>query len=151
VALGLARVWRSRSSPAAASGGRARFQALTGAVLLVFLVYHLCHVWPAASGAAHATLADGYERLWQLLGRPLSLLLYVLGSGALAFHLAHGWTRSLEDHVSAARVRMALRYVAGAAGLVLFVLYMQLVGRFALGEAAVPLEKAEQTDVPVQD
>jgi succinate dehydrogenase / fumarate reductase cytochrome b subunit len=147
--LGLARVRRRRSSPAATSGGRSRFAALTGVVLSVFLVYHVVHVWPAASGAAHATLADGYGRLWQLLGRPLPLVLYVLGSGALAFHLAHGWARSLEEHVSAAALRVAVRYVAGAAGLALFVLYMQLVGRFALGEAAVPLERAEQTAAPV--
>ena len=141
VVLGLAR--RHQAALVGVRGGRGRFQALTGALLLIFVTYHLRHVWPAASDAAHASPSDGYQQLWLLLGRPLPLTLYVLGCGALAFHLAHGWASSIEAAASAAAFRVAARYLAGAAGLVLFVLYIQLVGRFALGEAVVPIEKAE--------
>jgi hypothetical protein len=148
VALGLARAWRRQSAAVGASHGRARFQGLTGALLLVFVGYHLCHVWPAASAAAYASPGDGYQQLWLMLGRPLPLALYVLGSSALAFHLAHGWASSIEAEASSAAFRVAARYLAGATGLVLFVLYIQLVGRFALGEAVLPVEKLA-THAPV--
>jgi succinate dehydrogenase / fumarate reductase cytochrome b subunit len=143
VVLGALRAWRRQASNSVVTLGRPRFQALSGALLLVFLIYHLSHVWPAASSAAHATLTDSYQQLWQLLGRPVPLTLYVLGCAALAFHLAHGWSSSIEAEVSAVALRGAARYLTGAVGLVLFVLYMQLVGRFALGEAVVPMERAE--------
>ena len=149
-AVGVVRWARQRgTAPSQAPGqdaahgaGRARFQVVTGALLLVFVVYHVLQVWPAGASAAHAAAYDGYELMWQRMGRPLHLLCYVLGTAALAFHLGHGWARSFEAKPGHG-VRMSVRYVAGIAGLLLFVLYIQLVGRFALGEAVVPLEKAE--------
>jgi succinate dehydrogenase / fumarate reductase cytochrome b subunit len=143
VVLGFVRAWRRRASSVGPSLGRARFQALSGTLLLAFLLYHLSHVWPVASSAAYAAVTDSYQQLWQLLGRPLPLTLYVFGCGALAFHLAHGWASAIEVEASSVALRGTVRYVAGALGLVLFVLYMQLVGRFALGEAVVPMERAE--------
>jgi succinate dehydrogenase/fumarate reductase cytochrome b subunit len=116
-----------------------RFQALTGALLLGFVIYHLAQVWPPSVGA-HATPANGYERLWHALGMPLALGGYVLGCAALAFHLAHGWVCALERMLPSA-LRLATRLAAGAAGFALFFLYLQLVGWFALGEAVVPLSQ----------
>ena len=149
VILGVLRLLRARANGASPQDqGRSRFQAVTGSVLLVFVVYHVVQVWPAAGTAAHAAAVDGYQRLWQLAGRPIPLVFYVLGIGALAFHLAHGWARWLEEH-AAASVRVSMRYAAGLAGVLLFVLYLQLVGRFALGEPVVPVGRAEaQEAVP---
>jgi hypothetical protein len=131
--LGLGRVLRSRRLP---KDGRARFQAWMGGVLLFFLIYHLTHVW-SLDGGAHAALSDSYQRLWQLLGRPLPLIVYVSGCAALAFHLAHGWLRALEGFLPAAS-RAVLQYGAGLAGLAVFILYLQLLGWFALGQALFP-------------
>ncbi|HEX4353148.1 MAG TPA: hypothetical protein VHZ95_09545 [Polyangiales bacterium] len=131
--LGLVRVLRRQRGP---RDGRAGFQAFTGGALAFFLAYHLTHVWPK-SGAAHSVYFDSYERLWQLLGRPIPLTVYMLGCAALAFHLAHGWNRVIEAYLPR-MMRTLLQYAAGLAGLALFFFYLQLVGWFALGEAVIP-------------
>jgi succinate dehydrogenase/fumarate reductase cytochrome b subunit len=133
--LGIARGFMASDE---ASRKRSRFQALTGALLAIFLVYHLTQVWPPPSGSLADAVAS-YDRLWRLLGAPWALGLYVLGSAALAFHLAHGWAGALEQRLSGALGALG-RYGAGAAGFALFFLFLQLVGWFALGEAIVPLQ-----------
>jgi succinate dehydrogenase hydrophobic anchor subunit len=138
--LGLGRVLRRQRLP---KDGRASFQAVMGGVLLFFLVYHVTHVWSPNAGA-HASLTDSYQRLWQLLGRPIPLIVYVSGCAALAFHLAHGWVRALESYVPTA-LRAALQYGAGFVGLAVFILYLQLVGWFALGQALFPFVAPEHT------
>jgi len=127
-ALGVARARRDHHE---AAGSTRRFQAGTGLMIAAFTIYHLTHVWPAAE------LDRSYERLWQWLGQPLTLGVYVLGCAALAGHLAHGLYLRLAPRVPGA-VQPPLRYVAGLAGFVLFVLYLQLVGRFAAGEPMLP-------------
>jgi succinate dehydrogenase/fumarate reductase cytochrome b subunit len=142
--LGLARALRGQRLP---KDGRASFQGFTGGVLLFFLAYHLTHVWPQRG--AHVALSDSYERLWQLLGRPIPLVVYVLGSAALSFHLAHGWSRLLEASLPRA-LRSLSQYTAGLAGLGVFVLYLQLLGWFALGEAVFPFAAPSQKPEVVQ-
>ena len=88
-----------------------------------------------------------YERLWELLGQPLWLVVYVVGCAALACHAAHGLFGVLELRASQPW-RVALRYGAGVAAFVLFVVYLQLVGRFAVGEPMLPMAAA-QRDVAV--
>jgi succinate dehydrogenase/fumarate reductase cytochrome b subunit len=144
--LGLARALRGQRMP---KDARASFQGFTGGLLLFFLAYHLTHVWTPSAGA-HAALSDSYERLWQLLGRPIPLVVYVLGSAALSFHLAHGWSRMLEASLPRA-LRSVSQYTAGIAGLAMFVLYLQLLGWFALGEAVFPFAApAHQPEVVQQ-
>ncbi|HEY2734435.1 MAG TPA: hypothetical protein VGI70_10650 [Polyangiales bacterium] len=144
--LGLVRVLRRQRAP---RDGRAGFQAFTGGALAFFLAYHLTHVWPRA-GVAHSAFTDSYERLWQLLGRPIPLTVYMLGSAALAFHLAHGWTRVIEAYLPR-MLRSLAQYAAGVAGLALFFFYLQLVGWFALGEAVIPsLAPTHGLDTPSQ-
>ena len=134
---------------ARARGGRlrdphARFQAVTGVVLLAFLIVHVLQIWPRADGRT-ANLLRSYERLWELLGQPAWLVAYVVGCAALACHAAHGFFGVFELRASE-RLRAALRYAAGAAAFVMFVVYLQLVGQFAVGEPMLPMA-AQSHDV----
>jgi succinate dehydrogenase hydrophobic anchor subunit len=131
--LGMARARGGRLS----HEPRARFQAVTGVLLLAFLIVHVAQVWPRADGAT-AGLLRSYERLWALLGQPSWLVVYVVGCAALACHAAHGLLGVLELRAPQT-LRVALRYAAGVSAFVLFVVYLQLVGRFAVGEAMLPM------------
>jgi succinate dehydrogenase/fumarate reductase cytochrome b subunit len=146
--LGLARTLRETRTPDARAPGRGGLQSLTGLLLAVFLGYHLSHVWPtgALSGWTDASWLQSHQELWQRLGRPLPLALYVLGSGALACHVAQGFANLFEPLLPVT-LRGALRFVTGLAGLFLFGLYMQLVGKFALGEALIPLARPTGAEV----
>jgi succinate dehydrogenase/fumarate reductase cytochrome b subunit len=151
VVLGLvraARVWRGQvpavvdaneSAPQAAGTGTAAsdvFQAITGACVALFVAYHLGQVWlkPADAGS-HASLEHVHQRLWEQLGRTGPLVVYVLGSGALALHLAYGVWGLVDRHAPKAW-RTPIGLAVGMLGLWVFVSYLQLVARFATG---VPL------------
>ena len=138
-------VWRT-AGPRADASKIGRFQPLTGVVLLLFLLYHVPQVWPPPFGA-HTTVSAAYEQLWLLLGTPLALGIYVLGSAALAFHLANGWVSALDIRMPHA-LRGLTRYAAGAAGCALFLLYLQLVGWFALGETVIPMPQPPAAELP---
>jgi hypothetical protein len=127
----------------------ARWQAITGLLVLGFLIFHLRHVWPAPSGL-DATWIQAYQLLWQRLGQPLALAMYVIGSAALACHIAYAWGLACEPQLPAAR-RSGFRYLAGLAGLLLFALYIQVVGRFALGEAVVPMWSPPHEVAPARE
>lgn len=115
--------------------GLARLQALAGGIAFAFIAYHVTQVWQPIAGP-HASTRDAYATLWRALGRPLDLVLYLVGISCVCFHFAHGLTRA------AARwglVRDALalrraRFVAGAAGFLLWGAMLHLVGHFAIGE-----------------
>jgi succinate dehydrogenase hydrophobic anchor subunit len=124
----------------------ARFQAVTGMVLLAFLLVHVPQIWPR-SDARTANLLRSYERLWELIGQPFWLVVYVVGCAALACHAAHGFFGVFELRAPRA-LRAALRYTAGAAAFVMFVVYLQLLGRFAVGEPMLPMA-AQPHDVAV--
>jgi len=126
------------------SGGGQIFQVGTGALLAGFVVFHLIQVWPAADNNS-ARFDRSYERLWQSLGQPLVLGVYVLGCGALAGHLAHGSYLWLASRLPRA-AQAPFRYVAGLSGFVLFVLYLQLIGRFAAGEPMLPSARPAAAD-----
>jgi succinate dehydrogenase/fumarate reductase cytochrome b subunit len=114
----------------------AAFQLLSGVLLLGFVAFHVLQVWPSGSGS-QSSLREPYARLWRDLGRPLYLVIYVLGITALAFHVGHGMTRAL-GRVRALLPDVVARAVGGALGLVLLIVFAQLVARFALGEALIP-------------
>ncbi|MEY4577193.1 MAG: hypothetical protein RL701_1896 [Pseudomonadota bacterium] len=117
-------------------------QWVSGALLAVFVVYHLTHVWPRPDGVG-ATLERSYQKLWGLLGQPVVLASYVLGCGVLACHLALGFVRALEPRLPD-RLRSPLRYAVGILGFVLFVSYLQLVARFAAGAPFLPYAQLER-------
>jgi len=131
---------RDTSDTSGRAAARDVFQGITGACIALFVAYHISQVWPKPAGV-HATLETTYQRLWEQLGRTGPLVLYVLGCGALALHLAVGAWRALEQRMAlVSRVpkawRMALGILVGVLGLWVFVSYLQLVARFATG---VPL------------
>jgi succinate dehydrogenase / fumarate reductase cytochrome b subunit len=112
------------------------FQLVTGTLVAAFVAYHVVQLWPSGSGA-HSSIREPYARLWTQLGHPLSLIVYVTGVSAFAFHLGHGMAR-----FTTRAVRMLPsfvgRAVGGVLGLVLLLVFAQLVARFALGEALIP-------------
>jgi succinate dehydrogenase hydrophobic anchor subunit len=125
--------------------GQRWFQLVTGLTIAGFTLYHLSHVWPRPDGSV-ATLERSHERLWELLGQPGVLVIYVLGCGALAGHAAHALAMWLEPYFPQ-RARLALRLVTGLSGFVLFTLYLQLISQYAAGEPMLP-SWAESADVP---
>lgn len=116
--------------------GRRLFQLATGVTIAGFTIYHLTHVWPRPDGNV-ATLERSHERLWELLGQPTVLAIYVLGCAALAGHTAHALAMWLEPSLPE-RSRLTLRVVAGLSGFVLFAFYLQLIGQYAAGEPMLP-------------
>ena len=130
-------LYRSLRAPdARLERGRRLFQLATGVTLAGFTIYHLTQVWPRPDGNV-ATLERSHERLWELLGQPTVLAIYVLGCGALAGHAAHALAMWLEPFLPE-RARLTLRVVAGLSGFVLFAFYLQLIGQYAAGEPMLP-------------
>jgi succinate dehydrogenase hydrophobic anchor subunit len=133
--LGVYRIVREREATTPARARRS-FQLATGVTIAGFTIYHLTHVWPRPDGTA-ATLERSYERLWESLGQPWVLTIYVLACGALAGHAAHALATWLEPYFPG-RAQWTLRFVAGLSGFLLFTLYLQLIGQYAAGEAMLP-------------
>jgi succinate dehydrogenase/fumarate reductase cytochrome b subunit len=137
--LGLARWLRHRSDVKREGMTRdwgLTFQLVSGLCALGFIAYHVVQLWPSGAGS-HASIREPYARMWNQLGTPIPLVVYVTGITAVAFHLGHGIARLL------ARTRsfipgVVARAVGGVLGLVLLVLFVQIVARFALGEALIP-------------
>lgn len=115
------------------------FQLFTGVLLMGFVVYHVWQLWPDLSRepGPHATVRSAYDTLWTTLGLPLPLTIYVVGTTALAFHVGTALAR-LCDRLRPGAPPAALRYLAGLCGLLLWLGYLQLVARFAIGEGLIP-------------
>ncbi len=112
-----------------------RFRLVTGVLLLSFVAYHMVQLWPEAG--AHSTVRAAYDTLWTTLGRPGPLIAYVVGATALAFHVGTSLARVAERLRPRSRP-VALRYLAGLCGLLLWLGYLQVVARFAIGEGLIP-------------
>lgn len=109
-------------------------QMVSGSLVLCFVVYHLWHV-ADVTGGPHSTVLARYGRLWEDLGRPLPVIVYVVGVSATCFHLALGLSRAAsnrlyEDHGIALQFA---RLAAGLAAFGLWCLFIQLVAHFAIG------------------
>lgn len=140
VVLGLVRALRDWNRGQRDARGLARLQALTGVGALLFVVHHVRQVWSPASGP-HTHLLSGYAALRHEVGRPIDLVLYVVGISCIAFHLAHGLVRlatAWGGPRSVQALRLA-RYAAGLAGFALWLALLHLLGHFAIGEGLVPL------------
>jgi succinate dehydrogenase / fumarate reductase cytochrome b subunit len=110
-------------------------QRITGIGALVFLGYHLYHVFPSRLGMG-VFITGAYDVLWDSLGEPVTLAIYVIGVSFLYFHLAQGLCRAAVtwNWISRASSAKALRYAAGAVGFVLWGLTLQLISHFATGQ-----------------
>jgi succinate dehydrogenase/fumarate reductase cytochrome b subunit len=112
------------------------FQLVTGTLVFGFVAYHVLQLWPSGAGS-HSSIREPYARLWTDLGRPVSLVVYVAGISAFAFHLGNGLARFI---TRAVRVLPSFvgRALGSVLGIVLLLVFAQLVARFALGEALIP-------------
>jgi hypothetical protein len=92
-------------------------------------------VLPAKFGA-DVMVGGAYDILWNELGTPVTLFIYVIGVSAVCFHLAHGLCRAATRAglVSSKKGVNGLRYAAGAIGFVLWAASLQLISRFAVGQ-----------------
>lgn len=109
------------------------FQVVTGTLVLGFIAYHVMQLWPSGSGT-HSSVREPYARLWAELGRPVTLVVYVAGVCAFAFHLGHGLARFIARKLP----NLVGRTIGSVFGFVLLLVFAQLVARFALGEALIP-------------
>jgi succinate dehydrogenase / fumarate reductase cytochrome b subunit len=134
--LGCVRLVRAPSVGDTLSGpGALRvIQAVTGALVLGFVVYHVGQVWAVGQGP-HSSPRAVYAVLWQTLGRPLDISIYLIGVSAVCFHLAHGLSRAAVTFglAKSARAVLLLRAGAGVVGFLLWAMFLQLLGHFALG------------------
>jgi succinate dehydrogenase/fumarate reductase cytochrome b subunit len=107
----------------------------SGLVVLVFLAFHLAHTFVLELGGADAGLI--YDRLRVDMGTPLYLGVYVIGTAAVALHLANGLPAAarrfgLLGSKGAAR---NARIAAGAFALVLFLVTVNTMSHFVVGDA----------------
>jgi succinate dehydrogenase / fumarate reductase cytochrome b subunit len=139
--LGGARFVRSRAEAGDALYGPAGLrviQAVTGALVLGFVTYHVVQLWSVDDGP-HQGARAAYALMWQVLGRPLDLAIYLVGISATCFHFAHGVSRAAVTFRLARSPRSLLlfRLSAGFVAFVLWALFLQLLGHFALGAPLV--------------
>lgn len=125
--------------PEGAAGLR-RVQQVTGLVLLAFVIAHVVQLSPLTHHDP-VLARQGYVALCDWLETPLGLLVYVIATTALAFHLAHGVARlcvSLGWVADPSGLRAA-RWVTGALGLLLWCATLQWVGQLANGVGVWPI------------
>lgn len=148
--LGVRRL-RARAQGAAGpqARGLSRVQLVTGLVAAAFIAYHTMHLWPEPVGP-HTDPASSYDRLFATLGRWPHLGAYVVGVTALCFHIGHGLARlpfSWGMEVRPGRW-LGARLLGGAAGFVLWLLALDVVGYFANGEGLWPRVGVEAPPPP---
>jgi succinate dehydrogenase / fumarate reductase cytochrome b subunit len=113
-------------------------QRMTGVAFLLFLGYHIYQVIPASLNR-DLFAAGAYGILWDDLGEPLTLGIYVAGISALYFHFSHGLCRAAVTWgmVSSPSSAKALHYVAGLVGFALWALTLQVISHFAIGQKLI--------------
>lgn len=113
-------------------------QRMTGVAFLLFLGYHVYQVLPARLNP-DLFAAGAYGILWDDLGEPLTLGMYIVGVSALCFHFAHGLCRAAVTWrmVSRPSSATALGYVAGLVGFTLWALFLQIISHFATGQRLI--------------
>jgi succinate dehydrogenase cytochrome b subunit len=134
--LGAVRFARARRDPRPDPGaGLGKLQAATGALVLGFVIYHVVQVWSVDAGPEHGPRAV-YALLWQGLGTPLGLGVYLGGVTLVCFHLGLGLSRAPRQLGWRPGLRGAgyTRLAAGALGFVLWAMWLQLLAHFALGQ-----------------
>jgi succinate dehydrogenase/fumarate reductase cytochrome b subunit len=137
--LGLVAVVRARSAVAHDPAARDRglgFQFVTGLFVLGFVAYHVIQLWPGPAGA-HASVREPYARLWSGLGEPVAIVVYSAGVSALGFHFGHGLYRMLA-RIDGRGAPIVGRALGSVLGFVLLFVFVQIMARFALGEALIP-------------
>jgi len=116
-----------------------RLQAITGLLVVAFVALHVGQVWGVSDGA-HSSPRAVYAMLWTSLGQPVLLAAYVLGVSAVCLHLGHGLPRAARTLAPALSQQawLVLRIGGGLLGLLLWLMFLQLLAYFALGQALLP-------------
>jgi succinate dehydrogenase / fumarate reductase cytochrome b subunit len=133
--LGVWRLLRVPDSPLNGPRGLRILQAVTGALALAFVAWHLRAMWATGDGP-HADARAAYQALFEGAGRPAVLVPYLIGVTAVCFHFAHGIGRAAVS-VGLARSQNAVlvfRTAGFAVGFVLWALLLQLLAQFAIGQ-----------------
>ncbi len=109
----------------------------SGLVVLVFLALHLSHTFALELGGAEASLL--YDRLRVDMGTPLYLGVYVIGTAAVALHLANGLPAAARRFgvVKTEGAARGMRIAAGALAFVLFAATVNTMSQFVVGDAFV--------------
>jgi hypothetical protein len=126
------------SDAIATSGGPSRglrmVHAALGLIVVGFLVVH----WPmvAWSDGPHTTVRDVYARLWTQLGTPPQLALHTLGIAAVSAHVGLGLGRAAVTlgFAQSKTERSVYTWLAALFGGLLFVLWLQVLATFAVGQ-----------------
>lgn len=134
--LGLWFIARGRSKDPGGYGSPAlrAWQGGTGILLAAFLLFHLGDTWLAKVGGVDGSAL--YDHLRGTAGRPLYLVVYVVGITCLAFHLALGlgafavtWGIARTD--GSRRVARRMGALLGAA---VWLVSLNTLSHFAVGQ-----------------
>ena len=104
-----------------------------GALLLVFLVYHILHF---TTGAAHTQFVelDPYHNVVTGFTNPLVALFYLLAMAALGFHLYHGiWSSGRSLGLSPPSPQPLRRHIALVLAVLVWLGFTAIVVAAALG------------------
>jgi succinate dehydrogenase / fumarate reductase cytochrome b subunit len=109
-------------------------QLASGVLAFGFVLYHVVTLGVFDSGP-HTGVRAPYARLWSGLGRPYELAIYLFGMAAVCLHLGHGLSRAAVTWrlARSAQALLVWRVAAGAVGLAVFCLLLQIVAHFAIG------------------
>jgi succinate dehydrogenase/fumarate reductase cytochrome b subunit (b558 family) len=110
-------------------------QRVSGLLVLAFLAVHASHTLALEFGGADAVQL--YEVLRTDLGKPLYLGVYVVGTAALALHLANGLPLAMRRFGLARRpaAQRNAKVAASILSLVLFVATVNTMSHFVVGDA----------------
>lgn len=121
--------------PMLGSPGQRRMQQVSGAASLMFLLYHVYHVWPWRSGP-DSSIEDPYAALWSDLPEPDHLVIYLAGMTVVYFHFAHGISRAVVSWglISTESALRVVRIAVSVVGIGLWGLTLQVIAHFVTGQ-----------------
>jgi succinate dehydrogenase / fumarate reductase cytochrome b subunit len=137
IGLGIA-IW-ARPSPGVTSPHPTTafrtIQRVTGVVVLAFLLFHLGHTFALEVEGADANAL--YDRLWVQLGTPLYIGVYVIGTAAVALHLANGLPAAARrfDLVKTEKAYRGVRHLSAALAILLFLATVNTLSHFVVGDS----------------
>lgn len=110
-------------------------QRVTGVLVLIFLAVHLGHTFLLEVDGADAGVL--YDRLRADLGTPLYLGVYVIGTAAVALHLANGLPAAARRFslVKSDDGQRYVRIASAALALFLFAMTVNTMSHFVVGDA----------------
>jgi len=138
-ALGFA-IWARPSKEPASTHPSPAFrniQRVTGVLVLVFLAFHLAHTFVLEMNGADAGAL--YDRLRIDMGTPLHLGVYVIGTAAVALHLALGLPSAARRFglVGTEAAQKSARVASAGLAIVLFAMSINAMSHFVVGDAFV--------------